>query len=316
MTATLIALDFFPHKEENKSNEVEASFSAVQEDEDNTKDVPLIQAPNKESIVIYGPVFSDPFYQLTLPSFVGVAEEPKKRKASRVSSRKSPTRPTYADYVDKYNQVAQGQMNLDNWIDVLSDDAPVVAKPRKVRRKSSHRSKNSNSIEQSDTVEIKSEDSPISTFIQEDEVSDARTIIQSSTQSSDDKLDKNIQDSIDKPLGFEREIAPILLTAEQNKKASAPKKTVVKKVEKSNLSDIPTKERKVITHKKIAQDKKDNYIFTYTPNIDTNTPLQAKLSARFSNTNVINDRSSASTIRRELLDKMRRQNNNLSEKKE
>ncbi len=82
-----------------------------------------------KTIVIYGSEFADPYYkQLTMPHFVGKASPKQSNKTRRKSAtRNKPVmRSTYADYTDTYNGVTQGQMLLDNWLDVLRDEPVVV----------------------------------------------------------------------------------------------------------------------------------------------------------------------------------------------
>ncbi len=297
---------------------------------DEAKDSPLV-ATEAKSIIIYGSEFSDPFYkQLTIPPFVGKAlpKSGRSRSSGRATSRnRTIQRASYADYTDTYNGVTQGQMSFDNWMDILRDEPMVV-------EVADRQATLVGQLTDADLSEYRAalfQEQPVIPTVADvanvpsiEAAADPESTVEIDAQAVEPKATrprkpKAPRERITRKRGTREgnsresvasgvevvEVEPVLVepvVAAVSVPAAIRKKSTPR-VTTSKSKSVATP-RKIITHKKPANDKRDDYVYIRQPVTDTNQPIKLMLSERFDNINTTTTRSAS----QELLAKMRRDN--------
>lgn len=239
-------------------------------------------------ITIYGSEFEVPFYeQLTMPNFIG--EPKRKTRRSKRTRAHTSTKPTYADYVDDYNQVRQSTLNFDNWVDALSDEAASI--DFAARDSAAATAKKARPPRTKKPCKSQAENTEILPRIEEQ------------TPTAEPAAIAPERKEIAAPV----DVAPaeptaVLVTATpaapSKNSGSQPqnKATAVRSArQKTNTQN------KIIQHKKSTPPKVPEYVYDRAVALDSNKYIKTKLLSRFDTV------QTAHTVRSELLDKMRKQ---------
>lgn len=242
------------------------------------------------SIEIYGPEFGVPYYkQLTMPNFVGKPKA-KKRKSKQNNSAtpRASNKPTYADYVDDYNQVKQSLMNFDEWSDALSNE------PEEIERSlaESTKGKRPRSKSKKKTTELKPDvvEERIEPKIEAEPPAPITEPVVATTMEQKTKT-KARQKSTAK--------VEHIPAAEAQPRPSASRKTTTQKAARQSFA--------IKTHKSVPRPHYDDYVETKASYTANDRLLSTKLREKFVPNTTINAKS-------ELLNKMRQENNILEKK--
>jgi len=245
---------------------------------------PLSSAP---TIVIYGSEFSDPYYrQLTMPHFVGKPlQKQHKKSVSDTDKNKPNKRLNYTEYADSYNGVTQGQMSFGDWVDVLGDETNVNI---------SESDASSQNKLFNEAVENAHEKAVLEVMEAVTSSSNIQSVDIENTAISSDTIDAS---------------ETVKNTAKEDNKSSIERNRAKNKSSGNSrapkqISANVVQKHKIRTHTKPIRDKRDDYVFQYLHQTDTNRPIKSQLAERFSDTQFNNIHSAS----RELLNKMRRDN--------
>lgn len=279
--------------------------------DESRQDILSVSDDDKKSIIVNGSELGVPLYQqLMFEPLMEATVEKATRRAARPGTRaKTATRSAYADYVDTFNGVKQGQMSLESWQEVSRGDPIEVSFGERQAILTGDLS--SAEVEQyRDAIDQSTEEARKGPSRRRSERSAQRAKTKVSEPRARGKKQYAVNTVVE-PLEAKGEAVSIgfcegnqsreNLTFVRVDAAVAPRARLSPR--KSAAQKAPAQPRKIIFHKKPAVDKRDDYVYVPQPKVDTDQPIKLMLSERFSDLNLL-DLHSAS---QELLAKMRRE---------
>lgn len=283
--------------------------------DESRQDILSISDDDKKSIILSGSELGVPLYQqLMFEPFAGEPEGKTAKRTMRPGTRpKTVTRSAYADYVDTYNGVKQGQMCLEGWQEVSRGDPIEVSFGERQAILAGDLSSAEVELYR-DAIEQSAEEpcqAPSRRRRSERSAQRAKTKGRETGARGSRGKKQYAVNTVVEPLGASDEAVSIgfcegnksreNLTFVRVDAAVAPRARLAPR--KSAAPKAPAQPRKIIFHKKPAVDKRDDYVYVPQPKVDTDRPIKLMLSERFSDLNLLDIHSAS----QELLAKMRRE---------